>query len=66
MDMPGVLARIRMVACVLAGLMLAAGPAILAAPGPAPAFSLDLFNGKTLRLADLKGTAAVLLFWAEW
>lgn len=36
------------------------------APSPAPAFSLDLFNGKTLSLADLKGTAVILLFWAQW
>lgn len=37
-----------------------------AAPRPAPAFTLELFNGQTLRLADLKGTAVVLLFWAQW
>lgn len=36
------------------------------APSPAPAFSLDLFSGKTLSLADLKGTAVILLFWAQW
>jgi cytochrome oxidase Cu insertion factor (SCO1/SenC/PrrC family) len=36
------------------------------APSPAPAFSLDLFSGKTLTLADLKGTAVILLFWAQW
>ena len=37
-----------------------------AAQRPAPAFTLELFNGQTLRLADLKGTAVVLLFWAQW
>lgn len=37
-----------------------------AAPRPAPAFSLDLFNGKTLSLNDLKGSAVILLFWAPW
>lgn len=33
---------------------------------PAPAFALELFNGQTLRLADLKNKVVVLLFWAEW
>jgi cytochrome oxidase Cu insertion factor (SCO1/SenC/PrrC family) len=42
------------------------GPAAQAAPAAAPAFSLELFDGRTLRLADLKGTAVVLLFWANW
>jgi cytochrome oxidase Cu insertion factor (SCO1/SenC/PrrC family) len=37
-----------------------------AAPAPAPAFALELFNGQTLRLADLKGKPVILLFWAEW
>lgn len=37
-----------------------------AAPGPAPAFALELFNGQTLRLADLKGTAVIILFWTQW
>jgi cytochrome c biogenesis protein CcmG, thiol:disulfide interchange protein DsbE len=40
--------------------------AVQAAPGPAPAFTLELFNGKTLSLSDLKGTAVILLFWAQW
>lgn len=53
------------VAVLLAG--IAVVPLTQAAPsGPAPAFTLDLFNGKTVSLADLKGTALVLLFWAEW
>ena len=37
-----------------------------AAQRPAPAFTLELFNGQVVRLADLKGTAVVLLFWAQW
>jgi len=37
-----------------------------AAPKAAPAFTLQLFNGKTLALNDLKGTGVVLLFWAPW
>ena len=33
----------------------------------APAFTLPLLDGKTsLRLADLKGSPIVLLFWAPW
>jgi cytochrome oxidase Cu insertion factor (SCO1/SenC/PrrC family) len=41
-------------------------PAVQAAPGPAPAFTLELFSGQTLRLADLKGKPVILLFWANW
>ncbi|MDQ7858563.1 MAG: hypothetical protein QN174_13625 [Armatimonadota bacterium] len=57
---------------VLAALLVAAvaaapgGTATQAAPAAAPVFSLELFTGQTLRLADLKGTAVVLLFWANW
>ncbi len=41
-------------------------PAGAAAPRPAPAFTLALLDGKTVSLADLKGSAAILLFWAPW
>jgi cytochrome c biogenesis protein CcmG/thiol:disulfide interchange protein DsbE len=48
----------------------AAAPLAQASPGtkpvPAPDFTLEMFNGKSLRLADLKGTAVILLFWARW
>lgn len=37
-----------------------------AALRPAPAFALELFNGQTLRLSDLKGTAVIILFWTQW
>src|SRR3972149_4714343 len=37
-----------------------------AAPRPAPPFSLELFNGKTLTLDSLRGKAGILLFWAPW
>jgi type III secretory pathway component EscT len=37
-----------------------------AASKAAPAFTLELFNGKTISLGDLKGMAVVLLFWAPW
>jgi hypothetical protein len=32
----------------------------------APAFTLTLLDGKTLRLADMRGSPVVLLFWAPW
>ena len=37
-----------------------------AGPGAAPAFTLELLDGKTLRLADYKGSRVILLFWAPW
>ena len=49
----------------LIGIILA--PVALGAPGgPAPPFTLELFTGKTLTLADLKGAAVILLFWTQW
>lgn len=46
--------------------VIAAVP-VQAAPRPAPAFEIELLTGKMFRLADYKGTAAVvLLFWAPW
>ena len=66
--MPAIIRRmlaLAAAAALLAGILLA--PAVQAAPsGRAPAFTLDLFNGKRLSLAGLKGTAVILLFWAEW
>jgi len=37
-----------------------------AAPRTAPAFSLELFDGRTLTLDSLRGSAVILLFWAPW
>lgn len=51
---------------VVAAAALQALPAGAAAPQPAPAFTLRLLDGGTLTQADLKGSAAVLLFWAPW
>jgi cytochrome oxidase Cu insertion factor (SCO1/SenC/PrrC family) len=50
-------------AVVLAGLLPAPGSA---APRPAPAFTLGLLDGKTLTLADFKGSPVILLFWTPW
>lgn len=36
------------------------------ASGPAPDFSLQLFNGETIRLGDLRGQVVLLNFWASW
>ncbi len=46
-------------------MLLIAWP-VLAAQTAAPAFTLELFSGQTLKLADLKGTAVIVLFWAQW
>jgi cytochrome c biogenesis protein CcmG, thiol:disulfide interchange protein DsbE len=58
----------RAVALALTAVMLAALLPVqaFAASGPAPAFTLDLFDGKTLSLADYKGSPVILLFWAPW
>ncbi len=32
----------------------------------APSFTLQLFDGKTLSLSELKGKSVILNFWASW
>ena len=36
------------------------------APEAAPDFSVETFDGETLRLSDLRGQVVVLNFWASW
>lgn len=60
-------ARTRTAALALAVVALATLlPAEGAAAGLAPAFALELLDGKTLRLADYLGSPVILLFWAPW
>jgi cytochrome oxidase Cu insertion factor (SCO1/SenC/PrrC family) len=35
-------------------------------PRPAPAFGLPALDGRTVRLDDLRGKVAMLVFWATW
>lgn len=58
--------RRTLVLAVVVAVAAAVVPAVQAAPTQAPAFTLELFNGQTLRLADLKNTAVIMLFWANW
>jgi cytochrome c biogenesis protein CcmG/thiol:disulfide interchange protein DsbE len=45
----------------------AAGPALLVTKSsPAPDFTLDSLDGKSMRLSDLRGKAVLLNFWATW
>lgn len=42
------------------------GQLVRAAIGTAPDFTLQLFSGETLRLADLRGQPVMVNFWASW
>jgi hypothetical protein len=47
----------------LAGLFVARAQG---AAQPAPGFTLELLDGQSLSLDDLKGSPVILLFWAPW
>lgn len=57
-------ALVGLVVALAVGLPAQAAPK--AAPKAAPPFSFELFNGQTLTLVTLKGSAVILLFWAPW
>lgn len=56
--------RLLILGSLLAGLLLAGASQVLA--DKAPDFALQDLNGKTVKLADLKGKAVILDFWATW
>lgn len=51
---------------VVFGLMLMRQNATQPVDGPAPAFTVELFDGQTMSLADLRGKVVVMNFWASW
>ena len=58
--------RLARICLLVVALFVVTGGPAQAAPRRAPAFSLELFGGKTLSLESLRGRAVVLLFWAPW
>lgn len=59
----------RMAALLAIALLALAPPAFARNPRvgqPAPDFSLTLFNGQTVNLAELRGEVIVINFWATW
>jgi cytochrome c biogenesis protein CcmG/thiol:disulfide interchange protein DsbE len=44
----------------------ASAPPILGKSTPAPDFTLESLDGKSVRLSDLRGKAVLLNFWATW
>jgi hypothetical protein len=59
-------ASVLALAVAVAALSVLPATRVDAGPAAAPAFTLELLDGKTLRLADYKGSRVILLFWAPW
>lgn len=51
---------------VLLAVLLAGLLPVQARGAVAPGFTLQLLDGKTLSLAEMKGSSIILLFWAPW
>jgi len=64
--MPAAAIRTLAVIVMIAAIMVVPTVAQSAPAAQAPAFTLELFSGQSLKLADLKGKAVVVLFWADW
>ena len=58
--------RLTWVVTVLALLSTGCSSVPREAPRAAPAFSLNTFDGKAIRLSDLEGSPVALNFWASW
>lgn len=56
----------RAAALALTAVMLMGSLPHQASAAQAPAFTLEPLGGKTVTLADFKGSPVILLFWTPW